>query len=275
MIRRRLRAFSGSSDPKKNSDLPIPPLPMRELVGPTDIESFDNPSGDLVYPYLPEDAYRAFFDFGCGCGRVARQLIQQRLRPEQYLGVDIHKGMIEWARQNLSPMASNFEFAHHDVYNLRFNPDAEDRWAPFPATDRSFSLVHALSVFTHLTEDQASYYLAEAARIVSADGYFLASWFLFDKTYFPMMPSDANALYVSYVDPSAAVIYDRTWVAASAEKLDLVISQIFPPRIRGHQWTLIMRSKASGAAPADWPADEAPIGKAVPPTGTFEAHRVT
>jgi SAM-dependent methyltransferase len=96
--------------------LPIPPPEMRALVGPTDPAAFDNPSHGLVYPYLGADRYRRVFDFGCGCGRVARQLIQQRPRPERYLGIDLHRGMVEWARTNLAPAAPGFEFKHHRVY---------------------------------------------------------------------------------------------------------------------------------------------------------------
>jgi hypothetical protein len=39
------------------TDLPIPALEMRELVGRTDAAAFDNASGDLVYPYFPGSAY--------------------------------------------------------------------------------------------------------------------------------------------------------------------------------------------------------------------------
>lgn len=41
------------------TDLPIPALEMRELVGRTDAAAFDNASGDLVYPYFPGSAYEA------------------------------------------------------------------------------------------------------------------------------------------------------------------------------------------------------------------------
>ena len=54
-----------------------------------------------------------------------------------------------------------------------------------PAEDSMFTLVNALSVFTHLTEQQAVYYMREAARILAPDGVLHASFFLIDKAKFP------------------------------------------------------------------------------------------
>lgn len=267
-------ATGGMEVGNRGSDLPIPPLEMRELVGPTDIASFDNPTGELIYSFLPEVAYSSVFDFGCGCGRVARQLIQQEIRPHRYVGIDLHAGMIEWAKRNLETRVGGFEFFHHDVTDVRFNPSGSVPFAPFPVGDQSFTLVHALSVFTHLTEYQAGFYLGEVARTLSAEGWFLGSWFLFDKQYFPMMPAFANALYVDYVHPGAAVLYAREWVESTAAANGLVITQIIPPQIRGHQWLLVMRPKGVEAALATWPPDDGPIGKAVPPRGRSDAYNV-
>jgi SAM-dependent methyltransferase len=77
--------------------LPLPPLELRDLVGAPEPERYDNPSGRPIYPYLPEAAFESVLDFGCGCGRVARQLIQQRPRPAHYMGIDLHRGMIAWS----------------------------------------------------------------------------------------------------------------------------------------------------------------------------------
>ena len=73
----------------------MPPLEMRVLVGPTDPGLFDNPDGKLVFEGLDPEQYRSVLDFGCGCGRVARQLIQQRPRPRRYVGLDLHSGMVQ------------------------------------------------------------------------------------------------------------------------------------------------------------------------------------
>jgi SAM-dependent methyltransferase len=248
---------------------------MRALLGPTDEASFDNPSGGLVYPYLDPDQYRAVFDFGCGCGRVARQLILQSPRPERYLGVDLHKGMIEWARTNLTPVAPEFQFVHHNVYNKSFNPqEGLPEVAPLPAEDSSYTLVNALSVFTHLTEEQAVHYMSEAARILASDGVLHASFFLIDKNDFPMMMEHSNALYVSYEYPFAAVLDDREWVRKIATAAGLTLFNVIQPRVRNHQWILMFGHSRPGVDQAAFPPDEAPAGNVVTPPMPRDAHLI-
>ena len=46
---------------------------MRELVGRPEPEAFDQPRGQPVFDF-PREQYELVLDFGCGCGRVARQL---------------------------------------------------------------------------------------------------------------------------------------------------------------------------------------------------------
>jgi SAM-dependent methyltransferase len=243
--------------------LPIPPIEMRQLVGTTDVAAFDNPSGAPIFDFVEPELFRSVLDFGCGCGRIARQLIQQRPRPDRYLGIDLHAGMIGWCQRNLAPAAPGFEFVHHDVYNYHFNPGPEKpRVLPIPAEKGSFSLVEAWSVFTHLTEDQAFQYLAEVARVLAPGGVFHSTWFLFDKADgFPMMTDAQNALYVGYVDPSAAVIYDRTWLRNAATEFGLCIYRAWPvvPAARGFQWHMLM-CEAGRRPSAPWPADERPSG---------------
>ena len=235
---------------------------MRQLVGVTDAAAFDNPTGAPVFDFVEPAAFDSVFDFGCGCGRLARQLIQQQPRPSRYLGIDLHAGMIAWCDRHLSPLAPNFEFRHHDVYNYHFNPGSDKpRVLAFPTED-TFSLVEAWSVFTHLTEDQTVQYLAEVKRILAPSGEFHSTWFLFDKSDgFPMMTDAQNALYVAVVDPSAAVIYDRSWLRRAAEAVGLVIYKVWPvvPAARGFQWHVLMCE--SGRRPAmEWPAETRPAG---------------
>jgi SAM-dependent methyltransferase len=242
-------------------DLPIPPIEMRQAVGPTDPEAFDNPYGAPVFPDLPAAAYRSVLDFGCGCGRLARQMIQQQPQPEQYLGIDLHPVMIEWCRNNLTPAAPSFEFRHHDVHYPSWNPgEGKPDVLPFPGADGERSLVIAHSVFTHLIQAHAEHYLAEVARVLAPDGYFEGTWFLFDKRGFPMMQEFQNALYINDLNPTNAVIFDRRWLIEVARSKGLAIVAARGPVVRGYHWRITMRPSASGAAEIELPEDEAPLG---------------
>jgi SAM-dependent methyltransferase len=239
---------------------PLPPLEMREVVGPTDPEAFDNPDGALVFPELRAEAYDSVFDFGCGCGRLARQLIQQQPRPRSYLGIDLHPVMIEWCQENLAPCAPGFEFRHHDVLYPAWNPgDGKPAVAPFPVADGSCTLVIAYSVFTHLVQAHAEYYLGEVARILAPNGTFEATWFLFDKRLFPMMQDFQNALYINEVNPANAVIFDRAWLVEVARQNGLAIASAAPPSVRGYQWQIRMTLGEAGLAEGDLPEDVAPV----------------
>lgn len=244
---------------------------MRQLVGLEDERFFDNPAGGLVFP---DRRARRIYDFGCGCGRVARQLVQQREPVERYVGVDLHPGMIRWCRANLTPLAPQFEFVHHDVENPGFNPGPDKpKVRPLPGDDASFDLVYAHSVFTHLRESQTPHYLGECARLLAPGGVIRSTWFLFDKAQFPMMQPFQNALYINEDDPTNAVIVDRGWLHSRLAECGLEISAATPPAIRGFHWALDL-SRAGDAEPVELPLDEAPVGSHPPPIVAVPAAQV-
>jgi SAM-dependent methyltransferase len=240
---------------------------MRRLVGREETSAFDNPSGGLIGPELPAACYEAVFDFGCGCGRHARQLIQQDLRPRRYVGIDLHRGMIAWCRQHLAPMAPGFEFHHHDVYNVGLNPEAPEdrRWLPFPVEDDAFTLVIGWSIFTHLVQEQAEAYMAEVGRVLRADGLFHGTFFTFDRAGFPMLQDAQNALYVNHVDPTNAVIFDRGWIRATAAAAGLKPVRIVAPTLRGFHWHVTLAALDSPLEECEWPPDAAAPGSRPPP----------
>lgn len=220
----------------------MPPPQLRAMIGPTDTTDFDNPSGTPIYAEfgIPLKAYETVFDFGCGCGRLARRLLQQTPKPHRYVGIDVHRGLIEWCRGNLSPVDSNYQFLHHDVYSPYYAPSNSLRLAlPFPANDATFSLVIAHSVFTHLTKSQAEYYLSETARILTPEGMAFTSWFFFDRASFPFLP-DVYSLYTSEADFGQAVLFDREWFIATVRNLGLGVVMTRPPPIAGHQWAVFL-----------------------------------
>ena len=256
------------------TDLPFPPDEMRRLVGHTDVTKFDNPGGGLAFPEVPLEAYDSVLDFGCGCGRSARPLIQQTPRPRTYLGIDVHRGMVQWCQRNLAPRAPGFRFEHHDVVNRAFNPEGTREVAELPGPARSFSLVHAWSVFTHLVEPHAVHYLNEVERVLREDGYFHSTWFLFDKTGFPMMQEFQNALYINPNDPTNAVIFDRGWLLVTVAALGMKLVAAIPPNRRGYQWVLLMTRRSHPRPEIALPEDLAAPGLGRPPLMPPDADKI-
>jgi len=262
------------ADLSATATLPIPPFEMRQLVGPTHEEAFENPSRAPIFGIAPE-RFDHVLDFGCGCGRLARQMLQQVPRPRRYTGFDLHAGMIRWCNVNLAPLASGFTFLHHDVANLGLNPGWLKRpLRPMPAEDESISLLIAHSVFTHVVQSHAEYYLREAARVLRPEGEIVASFFLFEKRFFPMMQDFQNALYINIGDPTNAVIFDREWLQASLRELGLGVVRVQPPWVRGFQWGLHIRRLSAGDPIVALPEDGAPFGRVPPPIPVTKAWKI-
>ena len=228
------------------------------MVGPTDPQAFDNPSGTPIYdPFgLPLETYDAVFDFGCGCGRQARQLLLQRPRPRRYVGIDVNRQMIEWCRTNLSPVDPGFQFHHHDVYSPSYAPENSLRLAaPLPGEDHAFSLVLAHSIFTHLSQAQSDYYLHEIARILKPGGLAFTSWFFFDRASFPFLGESRSCLFVDEAAHSEAVIFDRGWFIEAVRRVGLSVWRSDPPPMAGHQWTVFLTGRSPDAV------DKFPLGE--------------
>jgi SAM-dependent methyltransferase len=241
---------------------------MRRLVGYTELAAFEAPPAVKIFSMIPAAAYEAVLDFGCGCGRLARALIAgERLpRPQRYLGIDLHLGMIRWCQAHLSPLAPEFAFEHHDVFNRGLNPTSERSTEGFPAADGAFTLVLAWSVFTHLIEPQIPHYLRETARVLRPGGTVLSTWFLFEKAGFPMMQEFQNALYINEVDPSNAVIVDQGWLRETARAAGLKIVAVRPPYVRGFQWVVLLAGVTDPRPEVDWLVDTGVAGINRPPT---------
>jgi SAM-dependent methyltransferase len=244
-------------------DLPLPPVSLRRSVGVEDPVFFENPHGILAFGDLvPAEKYDRVFDFGCGCGRVARQmLLQSEHVPSQYYGVDLFEPSISWCRENLTAVNPNFQFDHVDVYNAQLNPGGTAQ-APVP-TDQKFSLVNAHSVFTHILERNLRFYFSECVRLMEPGAYMRATWFLFDKQHFPMMQTFQNCLYINDEDCTNATIYDLNFVQALYREFDQRIVTVKRPGIRGHQWVIISANEAG--PDIEFPVDDADFGLARPP----------
>ena len=165
-LRERVIAARAPSAPDRAPDgLPYPPAGLRVLVdGHGDPAGFlqDSAAGrDAVLLPLQAagvdiGALDAVLDFGCGCGRVARNWHD---RGWDLHGCDYNPRLTEWC-------------AHH----LPFMQTRVNMLAPptgYP--DRRFDLVYAISILTHLTEPLARAWAAEWHRIIRPGGWLVVS----------------------------------------------------------------------------------------------------
>jgi SAM-dependent methyltransferase len=148
----------------------IPPPDLLQRIGPMGeqdpvgvYEETGRLHRQLLEATLPEKwswQGKRVLDFGCGIGRMLQQF-----RPEaeeaEFWGCDLDRPSLDWLERNLSPPFRFFE---------------STEIAGLPQEDGYFDLIYAFSVYTHFTDNWASW-LLEHHRVL-ADGGFLFATFL-------------------------------------------------------------------------------------------------
>lgn len=121
-------------------------------------------------------------DWGCGPGRVVLRLLERHPHLDVY-GIDTDRASVDWLQ----------EHAPAGVFV------AVDPEPPTPFDDESFDLVINHSVLTHLDAPAQRAWLAEIARILQPDGWFVTS----------VHGAHTFADQLQHVDDSVR----RTWIA--------------------------------------------------------------
>jgi SAM-dependent methyltransferase len=117
-------------------------------------------------------------DIGCGCGRVARYLLERPLA--SYVGFDRHRGMIDWCLREIVPRSSKFNFSYFNIKSAYQNIDGQEGEITatkfrFPFENHAFDSVLLASVFTHMPITEIYNYLNEIYRVFSSHGSVLLS----------------------------------------------------------------------------------------------------
>ncbi len=156
------RAFLRNGVP---DGLPIPPAHLRILVAASpDIAWFleggrrgaQSVREILERNGIPLPSAGPILDFGCGCGRVLRNLIGSGAAIH---GSDLNPKLIDWCRLHLKG-------ASFGTNGLR---------PPLALKAGQFGLVYSLSVFTHLPEALQAPWLEELARVLRPGGHLVFS----------------------------------------------------------------------------------------------------
>jgi len=171
--------------------IPLPPVAYMDLVcgSHDDVAKAFVTAGQCMRKDL--DVYRLVFegcrmlDVGCGCGRLARYLINDPLK--SYTGFDRHVGMIDWSKNHIGPLAPHFAFHYFDLASAYQSVDHQSGSIPvesfrFPCGDDSVDAAILMSVFTHMPLKEIRHYLKELHRVLVTGGKVLLTVFLTEKS---------------------------------------------------------------------------------------------
>ena len=167
--------MSGGPEAEPTDGLNGLPIPPRELIQRTDLRRESESDERLRSIFEQTGAARLrglrhalpdgfdfdgkrVLDFGCGGGRVLRQLAPWADSGE-FWGCDTYEPTVAWLSENLSPP---FRFYLNDK-------------RPLPHPDGYLDLVYAISVFTHITHEWAEW-LLELHRVLKPDGLLAATF---------------------------------------------------------------------------------------------------
>jgi SAM-dependent methyltransferase len=159
----------------------LPPAGLL-FIGSGDFELTGNRFAQRLKEYAHLHAGSRVLDIGCGIGRLARPLTDILQPPGIYKGFDVVKTGIDWCNKNIAVRYPHFEFAHVSLSNDLYNNQGENAAEfTFPYTNNSFTVVAAISVYTHLLPHETKQYLAESARVMESGGIAFFTFFIHDE----------------------------------------------------------------------------------------------
>jgi SAM-dependent methyltransferase len=145
------------------STLPTPPVELASRIGGhyEEYHSIGALQRSLIDMMLPANwsyAEKTVLDFGCGTGRTLAAFAAET-EVAQFVGCDIHSESIAWAQHEMSPP--------YEFFLCQETP-------PLNQADERFDLIYAMSVFTHITREWATW-LAELHRVLRPGGLAILS----------------------------------------------------------------------------------------------------
>ncbi len=135
----------------------------------------------LIFLNLKNKEDNVILDVGCGTGLLAIASEPYIGKNGKYIGIDVMEEDIEFCRNHYP--SDMFEFIHLDVANAAYAPDQQLSQKNWPLKDNTVDLVTALSVWTHLNEQDAIFYFKEISRVLKTGGRAIITFFLLDDAY--------------------------------------------------------------------------------------------
>ncbi|MBS1957751.1 MAG: glycosyltransferase family 92 protein [Cyanobacteria bacterium SZAS-4] len=234
-------------------EVPLPPEELRYLVaGSADIPGFLNggrETATAIVQLLNKNGIdlsglEHILDFGCGCGRVLRHMC--KLTPARVDGTDYNPRYMKWLGEAF--LSQSFSVNH-------LSPPSEYE------SDR-FDLIYAISVFTHLTQEQQTAWMNEFARILKPKGYLVFTTHGDHEVYDAAMTKEELAAYRAnhfYVSQAASSGKNECFSRQTSLHVGQVLCQNFElldfeeygAKGTGNQDLYLTRSKKSNRCPLE------------------------
>ncbi len=161
----------------------------------------------LMFLHLEKKENNTILDIGCGSGLLAMSSEPFLGKDGKYTGIDVNKKDITFCQRHYP--SPNFEFIHFDVANATYAPTQKDIKAKWPIESESFDLTTALSVWTHLKEEDALFYFQEISRVLKPNGKAIITFFLLDETYRNGLETRSNQKGRFHMTSQERWIFDR------------------------------------------------------------------
>ena len=160
----------------------------------------------LMFVHLDKRKKIRHLDVGCGAGFLAISSKSLLGGEEGYVGIDIMKNEINFCRNHYP---SYFDFKHVNVNNPYYTPIQENKNIKWPLENSSFDVVTSLSVWTHLSEKDALFYIKEVNRVLKPGGKVIITFFILDELYQKSLSIRSEEAGKYHMSPSKQWIFNQ------------------------------------------------------------------
>ena len=168
----------------------------------------------LMFLHLKQKEGNQILDLGCGTGQLAVSASPFVGKGGKYTGVEVRESLIEFGNDFFP--RDQFDFVHFNISNPAYSVGRDDVKTPWPLESDSFDLVTALSLWTHLAEEDALFYVKELARVLKSGSRAIITVFLLDEIYQQSLPERTDAESPFHRTRPSRWIYDQSAYGSDA-----------------------------------------------------------
>ena len=144
-------------------------------------------------------------DVGCGVGLLLNSIKPYLGSKGAYIGIDVMKNEITFSKKHYP---KDFYFKHIDSKNPFYSSDQKDK-VKWEFENSSFDIITALSVWTHLNEEDAFFYMSEVSRVLKKNGKAFITFFSLDKEYTNFQNENLDEKSKFHLQTKKQYIYDK------------------------------------------------------------------